>query len=184
MANEDKQEKGQEPEKNPAGGQEPESKEPKAEEQNTDEEGGSEADEGVKDSHGQPGINKERHDKEVAALNKKIEELQSQIDDAAKTEKARDDLKREIQKARDDIKEEKLNWQLEKAGCKNLKAAKVLLDDYDGDISKLKADCPYLFEEEKPSGSTGGKPSGPADDKEERLERARKAARGEIMGKE
>ena len=141
-------------------------------------------DDGVKDSHGQPGINKERHDKEVAALNKRIEELQAQLDDAAKTEKAREELKKEVQSARDAIKEEKLNWQLEKAGCKNLKAAKALLDDYEGDVAKLKSDCPYLFEEEKPSGSTGGKPSGPADDKEERLERARKAARGEIMGKE
>ena len=180
MAEETKPNEGQEPEGNDPKLADPKSADPKATD-GQEPEGG---DGGVLDSHGQPGINKERHDKEVAALNKKIEELQSQIDDAAKTEKARDDLKKEIQKARDDIKEEKLNWQLEKAGCKNLKAAKVLLDDYEGDISKLKADCPYLFEDEKPSGSTGGKPSGPTDDKEKRLEMARKAARGEIMSKE
>lgn len=177
MANENKpsEEKDQKP---------VEAKANEAEEQKPAEGDGAKADEGVKDTHGQPGINKERHDKEVAALQKKIEELQSQIDDAAKTEKAREELKKEVQGARDAIKEEKLNWQLEKAGCKNLKAAKALLDDYEGDVSKLKADCPYLFEEEKPSGSTGGKPSGPADDKEKRLETARKAARGEIIGKE
>ena len=177
MANENKpsEEKDQKP---------VEAKANEAEEQKPAEGDGAKADEGVKDTHGQLGINKERHDKEVAALQKKIEELQSQIDDAAKTEKAREELKKEVQGARDAIKEEKLNWQLEKAGCKNLKAAKALLDDYEGDVSKLKADCPYLFEEEKPSGSTGGKPSGPADDKEKRLETARKAARGEIIGKE
>lgn len=134
------------------------------------------AGDGVKDSHGQPGINKERHDKEVAALNKRIEELQSQIDDAAKTEKAREELKKEVQSARDAIKEEKINWQLEKAGCKNLKAAKALLDDYEGDVAKLKADCPYLFEEEAPKGSTGGKPGGALDDKAKREAKAAEAA--------
>ena len=138
----------------------------------------------VKDTHGQPGINKERHDKEVAALQKKIDDLQAKIDDAAKTEKARDELKKEVQEARDAIKEEKLNWQLEKAGCRNIKAARALLDDYEGDISKLKDDCPYLFEEEKPKGSTGGKPSGALDDKEKRLETARKAAKGQLIAKE
>ena len=132
------------------------------------------AGEGVKDTHGQPGINKERHDKEVAALQKTIDDLQAKIDDAAKTEKARDELKKEVQEARDAIKEEKLNWQLEKAGCRNIKAARALLDDYDGDVSKLKTDCPYLFEEEKPSGSTGGKPGGAVDDSEKERKRMRK----------
>lgn len=113
----------------------------------------------VKDTHGQPGINKERHDREVAALNKRIEELQAKIDDSAKTEKAREELKAEVQKARDEIAAEKLTWKLEKAGCKNTKAAKAVLDDYEGDIAKLKAECPYLFEEEK-KGATGLKPEG------------------------
>ena len=113
----------------------------------------------VKDSHGQPGINKERHDREVAALNARIEELQARIDDSAKTEKAREELKAEVRKARDEIAAEKLNWKLEKAGCKNVKAAKAVLDDYEGDVAKLKSECPYLFEEEK-KGATGLKPDG------------------------
>lgn len=113
----------------------------------------------VKDTHGQPGINKERHDKEVAALNARIEELQAKIDDSAKTEKAREELKAEVQKARDEIAAEKLTWKLEKAGCKNVKAAKAVLDDYEGDVAALKKDCPYLFEEEK-KGATGLKPEG------------------------
>ena len=131
---------------------------------------------GVKDKHGQPGINKERHDKEVAALQKTIEDLQAKIDDAAKTEKAREELKKEIQSAHDAIKEEKLNWQLEKAGCKSIKAAKALLDDYEGDIKMLKAECPFLFEDETPKGSTGGKPGGALDDKSKREAKAVEAA--------
>ena len=45
---------------------------------------GSEGDDGkVLDSHGQPGINKERHDKEVAELKKQIEELKADAAEAA-----------------------------------------------------------------------------------------------------
>ena len=113
----------------------------------------------VKDSHGQPGINKERHDREVKALNDKIAELQAQIDEKAKTEKARDELKAEIEKLHAEIADERTAWELEKAGCRNVKAAKALLEDHEGDVRKLKEACPYLFEEER-KGSTGFKPEG------------------------
>ena len=56
---------------------------------------------------------------------------------------------------RAEIDEERTAWKLEKAGCRNVKAAKALLGDYGGDVAKLKAECPYLFEEDKPKGSTG-----------------------------
>lgn len=55
-----------------------------------------------------------------------------------------------------------VNHDLEMAGCKSIKAAKALLDDFDGDASKLKAEHPFLFEEEKRSGSTEKKPEGAA----------------------
>ena len=55
--------------------------------------------------------------------------------------------------------DERVTHKLEMAGCKNPKAAKALLDDYDGDISKLKEACPYLFEDEKQKGKTGGSTS-------------------------
>ena len=126
----------------------------------------------VKDSHGQPGINKERHDKEVAALNDRIKELTDKLDESAKTEKARADLKADIEKVRAEIDEERTAWKLEKAGCRNVKAAKALLDDYEGDVGKLKAECPYLFDE-KQTGSTGKKPEGAAGgDEDAKLDRA------------
>lgn len=132
--------------------------------------------EDVRDSHGQPGINKERHDKEVAALNDKIKELTDKLDESAKTEKARADLKAEIEKVRAEIDEERTAWKLEKAGCRNVKAAKALLGDYGGDVAKLKAECPYLFEEDKPKGATGGRPAGASNDKASREARAVSAA--------
>lgn len=133
-------------------------------------------DEGVTDKHGQPGINKERHDKEVEALKQKIADLTGKLDESAKTEKAREDLKKEIESVRAEIDEERTAWKLEKAGCRNVKAAKALLGDYDGDVSKLKDECPYLFEEDKPKGATGVKPGGAPDDKAARLKKAYEAA--------
>lgn len=171
MANENKPQEGSDPESKPQEGGDPAAKpgEGAQGEQNP-------PDGEVRDTHGQPGINKERHDREVAALQKTIDDLQAKIDDAAKTEKARDELKKEVQQARDAIKEERIAWSLEKAGCKNVKAAKALLDDYEGDVSKLKADCPYLFEGDSSKGSTGGKPGGAIDEKAKREAKAAEAA--------
>lgn len=133
-------------------------------------------DEGVKDSHGQEGINKERHDKEVAALNKQIADLKDQLNEASKTEKAREELNKKIQTLTADIETERTAWQLEKAGCRNVKLASKALEDYDGDVDKLKAECPYLFEDDKPMGATGVKPGGAPDDKAARQAKAYDAA--------
>lgn len=172
MAGEGRENQNEEPKQSQNEGAEPkEPKEPQGAEPKEPQ-----GDDDVKDTHGQPGINKERHDKEVAAMQKRIDELQGKLDDAAKTEKAREDLKREIAEMRESIKEERVSWQLEKAGCRNIKAAKALLDDYEGDVDKLKAECPYLFEAEKPKGSTGGKPGGAVDDDAAELARMRRVA--------
>lgn len=119
-------------------------------------------DEGVKDKHGQPGINKERHEKEMAAKDAEIAKLQEQLAEAAKTEEGRKELQKQIDEMKASQADERVTHKLELAGCKNTKAAKALLDDYDGDVSKLKEACPYLFEDEKPKGKTGGKPIGSA----------------------
>ena len=116
----------------------------------------------LKDKHGQPGINKERHEKEMAAKDAEIAKLQEQLAEAAKTEEGRKELQKQIDEMKASQADERITHKLEMAGCKNTKAAKALLDDYDGDVSKLKEDCPYLFEGKKESGSTGGKPAGAA----------------------
>lgn len=116
-------------------------------------------DEEVLDTHGQPGINKERHEKEMAAKDAEIAKLKAQIDEAAKTEEGRDELKKKVAALEETLADEKVTHGLELAGCKNVKAAKALLGDYGNDVSKLKADCPYLFKDEK-LGATGGKPQG------------------------
>lgn len=131
---------------------------------------------GLKDKHGQPGINKERHEKEMAAKDAEIAKLQEQLAEAAKTEEGRKELQKQIDEMKASQADERVTHKLEMAGCKNTKAAKALLEDYDNDVPKLKEACPYLFEGKKESGSTGGKPAGAASDSAKRLAEARKAA--------
>lgn len=129
----------------------------------------------VKDNHGQPGINREKYQRDIAAKDKEIADLKAQIAEAAKTEEGRKALEEKIAKLEADQKDERVTHKLELAGCRNTKAAKALLDDYDGDVAKLKEDCPYLFSDgkNKRTGSTGLKPDGDADKAlDEKLDRA------------
>lgn len=131
---------------------------------------GSEGDDGkVLDTHGQPGINKERHDKEVAELKKQIEELKADAAEAAESKAKRAEYEKKVSDLEGKLADSELSRKLEKVGCRSVKAAKALLADYDGDIEKLRAAEPFLFEEDKPTGSTGFKPKAndPKDDQEE-----------------
>ena len=127
----------------------------------------------VLDGRGQPGINAEKYRREMKAKDDEIAALKAQIAEAAKTEEGRKALEEKIAKLEADQRDERVAHKLELAGCLNAKAAKALLDDYDGDVAKLKAECPYLFSDGKPTGSTGLKPEGDAGkDMDARLDRA------------
>lgn len=141
------------PQEGAQGGAE-ENPEPEAEGQGA---GGS----GVEDKHGQPGINREKYQRDMKARDDKIAELQAKLDEKAKTEEGRDELKKQIEDLKAEVADERLTHKLELAGCRNVKAAKSVLDDYDGDVAKLKEDCPYLFDGRK-AGSTGLMPEGDA----------------------
>ena len=125
----------------------------------------------VEDKHGQPGVNREKYARDMKARDDKIAELQAQLDEKAKTEEGRESLKKELDDLKAEMAGERVAHKLEMAGCRNVKAAKALLDDYDGDVDKLKEGCPYLFEGKK-AGSTGLKPEGGASDLDDKLDKA------------
>lgn len=159
--------------------QEKESPQPEEPQSKPEEKAGQEpegSDEKVVDKHGQPGINKERHDKEVGELKATIKELQAQIAEQAKTEAGREEMGKRIAELEKKLEEEAVNHRLEMASCRNLKAARALLEDYDGDVAKMKESEPWLFEDAKPTGSTGVKPTGAAQSEAEVEARLRKAA--------
>lgn len=123
---------------------------------------------------GKPGatVNRHKYERDLEAKDKEIEELKAQIAEAAKTKEGREELEKKMDDLKAQMASEKVGYQLELAGCVNVKAAKALLDDYDGDVTKLKEACPYLFGKEKKTGATGAKPTGAAGDDDAELDRA------------
>lgn len=146
---------------------EPQGTDPKPEETSNEEEG-------LKDGHGQPAISKGKYERDMKAKDDKIAELEAQIEEAAKTKEGRDELLKKIEDLKAGQSETRTEYELRLAGCRDdnaVKAAKALLDDYEGDITKLKENCPYLFEAKK-TGSTGGKPVGVTNNIEDAIDRA------------
>lgn len=165
---------GEKAKENEPQGAEPTGAEPKPADQNPDggDGGKSGPDAGVVDKHGQPGINWERHEKEIAAKDKEIADLRDQIAKASATEEGRKALEEKIAKLEAAQAEERTAHKLEMAGCVDVKAAKSRLGDFDGDVAKLKAECPYLFQAEKKKGSTGLDPKGPSTGLDDRIDAA------------
>lgn len=103
----------------------------------------------------------------------RIKELEGQVAEAAKTAEAADALRGEIEQIKAQAADERVEFQLRLAGVHNVKAAKALLEDHDGDVSALKVAEPWLFADKPdgnnaPSGATGLPNAGAATD-EKRL---------------
>jgi len=139
------------------------------------------ADEGnLVDKHGEPAISKGRYNREMQAKDAEIAALKAQLEDAGKQAKTGEDALKEVQQLKEQLADERVTSSLEIAGCVNAKAAKALLDDYDGDVAKLKEACPYLFRAPQ-TGSTGARPGGaPAATSEQLKARAKEAAEGKL----
>ena len=69
----------------------------------------------------------------------KIAALEGEIAEAAKT------LHAEMDELRRRGDEERIGFELQLAGARNVKVARALLADHDGDVEKLEATEPWLF---------------------------------------
>lgn len=136
---------------------------------------GQEEGEGLTDRHGQPAIARGKYERDLAAKDEEIAELKSKLDELSRTEEGRKEQQERIAKLEAELAEAKVDHSLELAGCVNAKAARAILPDYDGDVSKLREACPYLFRSQ-PKGSTGLKPAGALTDHDGRVAKARAAA--------
>lgn len=126
------------------------------------------------DKHGQPAVSKGKYERDLAQRDQKIAELQAKLDKAAEDAAALAEVKAEINQVKQDAADERQNWELEKAGCRDIETAKAVIANYQGDVQALKDAKPWLFEGDKPKGTTGLKPVGTPDDAEVRLAKARK----------
>ncbi len=75
----------------------------------------------------------------------RIAELEGEIAEAAKTAESAERLRREMDELRRQGEEQRVGFELQLAGARNVKAARALLPDHDNDIEKLKAAEPWLF---------------------------------------
>lgn len=93
------------------------------------------------------GVSQAHADYEAALKERdaRIAELEGEIAEAAKTAEGAEALRKEMDELRRRGDEERVGFELQLAGARNVKAARALLPDYDNDIDKLKAAEPWLF---------------------------------------
>lgn len=75
----------------------------------------------------------------------RIAALEGEIAEAAKTAESAEALRKEMDELRRRGDEERVGFELQIAGARNVKAARALLPDYENDIEKLRAAEPWLF---------------------------------------
>mgnify|MGYP006934591976 CR=1 FL=1 len=113
----------------------------------------------------------------LAERDKKIADLEGQIAEAAKSVEAANKLAEQIESLRKTNEAERVEFELKLAGCRSVRAARALLEEHDGDVSKLKAAEPWLFIDAAPeSGTTGLEPAGAAVANDAEMKRWREIA--------
>lgn len=85
------------------------------------------------------------YEKQIAERDEKIATLEAQIAEASKSAEQAEKLSAEIAELKQASADERIDFALQLAGCRNVKAARAVLDDYDGDVAKLKEAEPWLF---------------------------------------
>ena len=106
-----------------------------------------------------------KRDNDIAERDGKIAELEGKLADAEKLGQQAESLKSENEQLKNQAASERIDFALQLAGCRSVKAARAVLDDYDGDIEKLKAAEPWMFEAQSAqAGATGLPNAGTASD--------------------
>ena len=127
----------------------------------------------------QPQVSGVDWEKAIAERDEKIAALEQQVADAAKNAEAAETLRGEIAELKAQGESDRIDFKLQLAGVRNIKAARAVLDDHGGDIDKLKAEEPWLFTDSsgaQPGGKTGLPNAGTSSDEGKTMKRWRKLA--------
>ena len=126
---------------------------------------------------GNDGDNGDDTDKAVAEYraalvdrDKKIAELEAQIADAAKTVESANALAKQIEELKEATDNERIGYELKLAGCRSVRAGRVLLADHKGDMAALKKAEPWLFGDAV-GGATGLEPAGASKGESDEMKR-------------
>lgn len=98
----------------------------------------------------------------VAERDGRIAELEQQVADAAKNAETAEQLRSQIAELKAQGESDRIDFQLQLAGVRNVKAARAVLADHGGDVDALKEAEPWLFTDvsaAKPQGGTTGLPN-------------------------
>ena len=99
------------------------------------------------------------YEKQIAERDEKIASLEAQIAEAAKNAETAEQLRGEIAELKAQGESDRIDFKLQLAGVRNVKAARALLSDHDNDVDKLKEAEPWLFEaggKHAKGGNSGG----------------------------
>lgn len=126
------------------------------------------------------GVADEDYEAALRERDARIAELEGEIAEAARTVESAEALRKEMDELRRRGDEERVGFELQLAGARNVKATWALLPDYENDIEKLKAAEPWLFgagtAAPAQAGATGLPNAGAATDEGAQMRRWRKIA--------
>ena len=93
---------------------------------------------------------------QIAQRDARIAELEGQVAEAAKNAETAESLRGEIAELKAQGESDRIDFKLQLAGVRNVKAARAILADHDNDIDKLKEAEPWLFEADGRHAAKGG----------------------------
>ncbi len=85
------------------------------------------------------------YEQQIAERDKRIAELEAQVAEAAKNAETTEQLRGEIAELKQASADASIDFKLQLAGCRNVKAARAILSDHGDDVDKLKEAEPWLF---------------------------------------
>ena len=120
---------------------------------------------------------------ETVPVEDKVEDVEPEGVETEGEAEAADPMEARVRELEAQLAAQSVEFKLTLAGARNVKAARALLDEHDGDVNALKAAEPWLFEtsqptsqEKKPRGKTGLPNAGAAVDPEKQMKRWREIA--------
>ena len=128
----------------------------------------------------QPQVSGKDWEKAIAERDEKIAALEAQMAEAAKNAEAAEALRGEIAELKAQGESDRIDFKLQLAGVRNIKAARAVLDDHGGDVDALKEAEPWLFADastpKRQGGTTGLPNTGTSSDEGKIMKRWRKIA--------
>ncbi|NHM16630.1 hypothetical protein GMI69_08180 [Eggerthellaceae bacterium zg-887] len=109
---------------------------------------------------GQSQVEAPDYGKQIAERDERIAALEAQVAEAAKSAEAAEALRGEIAELKAQGESDRIDFALQLAGVRNVKAARALLSDHGGDVGKLKEAESWLFESGGKHAKGGGGGSG------------------------